>query len=54
MWNLNDSPDQTMEYESDEGITVRSESNSISSALLVVEDGNSSEEDGEKGKKKEK
>ncbi|TMX03286.1 hypothetical protein EJD97_017213 [Solanum chilense] len=52
MWNLNDSPDQTMEYESDEGITVRSESNSISSALLVVEDGNSSEEDGEKGKKK--
>ncbi|XP_049393940.1 AP2-like ethylene-responsive transcription factor TOE3 [Solanum stenotomum] len=52
MWNLNDSPDQIMEDESDEGTPVRSVSNSSSSAVLVVEDGNSSEEDGERGKKK--
>ncbi|XP_055826531.1 AP2-like ethylene-responsive transcription factor TOE3 isoform X2 [Solanum dulcamara] len=49
MWNLNDSPDRRME--DDKGKWVGSVSNSSSSAVLVVEDGNSEEEDGERGKK---
>ncbi|CAN4091558.1 unnamed protein product [Withania somnifera] len=65
MWNLNDSPDRRIEDESEEGCNspvevdadnekgkrVGSLSNS-SSSLLVLEDGNSEEEDGEIGRKK--
>lgn len=61
MWNLNDSPDQIMEDESEEGYhspidekgkRVGSVSNSSSSMVLVVDNGNSEEEEGERGKKK--